>query len=129
MGLFQAEEALPPALGGAAGDVVVFLFLVLVLEKKLVAESGGPMEGVVVGVGVLEGEKAALEEELVGGHHRVVGDGEFEIGGHGRGRGRGGSGGDGGSCLLEIDEVAGEGDSGAGRRTVVEGLMVGVVHV
>lgn len=131
MRLFQPKKALPPAprRRPLRSVVVVILILLIVflpfLHQKLVSKSSSRP------VGVLVREKAALEEELVGRHHRVVGDGEFEIGG-GRDGGRG-------SCgalllvferLLDVDEVTREGDSrAAGRSTAVEGLVVGVVHV
>lgn len=85
---------------------------------ELVAECGNPVASALVVV--LERKKPTLEEELVGGHHRVAPDGELEVGVGRRARGAR-------RRRLHV-EVTRERHARAHRR-VVEAGMIRVEHV
>ena len=121
VGFLQTQKPLPPCRPLRRPHRHV---LVVVIDKKLIPESGGPLHLVVVIV--LEGQQPALEEKLVGAaHHGIVCDRKFEIRGRWRISGApflpGGG-------LLDIHKVVGEGDSWA-HWSAVATLMLGVVHV
>jgi hypothetical protein len=115
--LLEPEQLLPPDVGRAGGAAVALV------GAQLVAQRHGPPAG-----GLLrrlpERQEAALGEELVGGHHRVAADGDFEVGVPAparRGRGR-----------RLHREVAGEGHPRrheGRRRWLVLMMVLWVVHV
>lgn len=139
VGPLQPQKRLPPRrpFRRPEGDVIV----VIVNGEELLSEGGDPMRrrGRRRRI-VLEGQQPSLEEELVGAAHGGVvgGDGEFEVRRDRRLRSQRAPDHLLPESLLGVDEVIGEGDSGAhGSEVVVVVVLVvvvisfvlGVVHV
>lgn len=113
----ETQKPFPPcttrSLGRPKGSAAAAAAAVIIVSgKELITESGFLSDN---RSGVLERQQTTLEEELVGGHHGVVGNGKLEVGGDRSGVVPGGLE-DLRAGMEGFGEVVGEGNAGAHGR-------------